>query len=137
MKKECRFWKKGQKDQRPSSTNHKSSSTNEGQTTVLATYGDVLFTISIDDACVYTSSSSFEWILEFGASHHVTPCKYSFVSYNLGDYGRVNLRKNRFLEYCWSGRCLDQDEGWTRYIFETGQACTRNVHEFDLYGPTR
>ena len=30
MKKECRFWKKGQKDQRPSSTNHKSSSTNEG-----------------------------------------------------------------------------------------------------------
>lgn len=47
MKKECRFWKKGQKDQRPSSTNHKSSNTNEGETTVIATDVDVLFTILV------------------------------------------------------------------------------------------
>lgn len=64
MKKECQFWKKGQKDQRPTSTNHKSSSTNEGETAVLATYGDVVFTISIEDACVYTSNNSFDWILD-------------------------------------------------------------------------
>jgi hypothetical protein len=96
MKKECRFWKKGQKDQRPSSTNHKSSSTNEGETTVVATDGDVLFTVSVEDACVYTSSSSFDWILDSGASHHVTPCKDSFVSYNPGDYGRVHLGNNHF-----------------------------------------
>ena len=73
MKKECRFWKKGQKDQRLSNTNQKSSSTNEGETTVVATDGDVLFTVSVEDACVYTSSSSFDWILDSAASHHVTP----------------------------------------------------------------
>lgn len=60
MKKECRFWKRGQKDQRPSNTNHKSSSTNEGQTTAVAIDGDVLFTVSVEDACVYTSSSGFD-----------------------------------------------------------------------------
>lgn len=95
MKKECRFWKKGQKNQRPSSTNHKSSSTNEGETTAVAIDGDV-FTVSVEDAYVYTSSSSFDWILDSGASHHVTPCKDSFVSYNPGDYGRVHLGNNHF-----------------------------------------
>jgi len=96
MKKECRFWKKGQKDQTLSSTNHKSSTTNEGETTVVATDGDVLITISVEDAYVYTSSSSFDWIFDSGAYHHVTLCKDNFVSYNLGDYGRVHLGNNRF-----------------------------------------
>ena len=96
MKEECRFWKKGQKEHRPSSTNHKSSSTNEGETTVVATDGDVLFTVLVEDSCVYTSSSSFDWILDSGASHHVTPCKDSFVSYNPDDYGRVHLGNNHF-----------------------------------------
>ena len=77
-------------------TNHKSSNTNEGETTAVATDGDVLFTVSVEDACVYTSSSSFNWILDSGASHHVTPCKDSFVSYNPGDYGRVHLGNNHF-----------------------------------------
>ena len=59
MKKECRFWKKGQKDQRPSNTNKKSSSTNEGETIVVTTDGNVLFTVLVEDASVYTSSSNF------------------------------------------------------------------------------
>ena len=88
--------KKGQKDQRPNNTNYKSSNTNEGETTVVVTDGDVLFTILVEDACLYTSSSSFDWILDFGASHHVTPCKDSFVAYNPGDYGRVHLGNNHF-----------------------------------------
>jgi len=56
----------------------------------------VLFTVSVEDACVYTSSSSFDWILESRASYHVTPCKDSFVSYNTGDYDRVHLGNNHF-----------------------------------------
>jgi len=56
----------------------------------------VLFTVSVEDSCVYTSSSSFYWILDCGASHHVTACKDSFVSYNPGDYGRVHLGNNHF-----------------------------------------
>ena len=54
----------------------------------------MLFTVSVEDACVYTSSSSFDWILDSRASHHVTPCNESFVSYNPGDYGRVHLGNN-------------------------------------------
>ena len=60
MKKECRVWMKGQKNKKSASTNHKSSSTNEGETTTVVTNGDVLFTISVEDACLYTSSSNFD-----------------------------------------------------------------------------
>ena len=56
----------------------------------------MFFTVSVEDAFVYTSSSSFDWILDSMASHHVTPCKDSFVSYNPGDYGRVHLGNNHF-----------------------------------------
>ena len=96
MNKECRALKKGQKDERPTNTNYKSSNTNEGETTIVVTYGDVLFIVSVEDSCLYTSSSSFHWILDSGASHHVTPCKDSFVAYNVGDYGRVHLGNNHF-----------------------------------------
>ena len=47
MKKECRALKKGQKDQISASTNHKSSNTNEGETFVVVTDGDVLFIVSV------------------------------------------------------------------------------------------
>ena len=49
-------------------------------------------------ACLYTSSSSIDWILDSGASHHVTPSKTNFVSYELGDYGRVHLGNNHFCD---------------------------------------
>lgn len=61
------------KTQKHTSTNHKSSNTYEGDTTAVATNGDVLFIVSVEDACLCTSSSRFDWILEYGAYHHVTP----------------------------------------------------------------
>lgn len=89
MKRECRVWKQSQKDQ-----NQNPTSTNEGETTAIAMDGDVLLTILVEDVCLNTSSSSFDWILDFEASHHVTPCKENFVAYNHGDYGRVHLGNN-------------------------------------------
>ena len=56
----------------------------------------MLFTVLVKDACLYTSSSSFDWIIYSGASHHLTPCKDNFVGYNCGDYGRVHLGNNHF-----------------------------------------
>ena len=56
----------------------------------------MFFTVSVEDAFLYTSSSNFDWILDSGASHHVTPCKDIFVAYNPGDYGRVHLGNNNF-----------------------------------------
>ena len=61
----------------------------------IPSHNDVLFTISIEEACLYTSNSSIDWIVEYGSSHHVTPCKINFVSYETsGHYGRVQLGNN-------------------------------------------
>lgn len=46
----------------------------------------MLFIVLVENACVYTSSISFDWILDSGASHCVAPCKDSFVAYNPGGY---------------------------------------------------
>ena len=97
MKRYCHFWKQEeQKVQKPTSTNKKSASTNEGETTAIVSDAEVLFTVSMEDACLYTSSNSIDWILDFGASHHVTPSKDNFVTYNPSDYGRVHLGNNHF-----------------------------------------
>ena len=82
--------------QKPTSTNQKSGSTNEGETTAIVSDVEVLFTVSMEDACLYTSNNSIDWILDFGASHHVTPSKDNFVTYNPDDYGRVNLGNKHF-----------------------------------------
>ena len=98
MKRECWIWKKEQKEQKSANSNQKSANTNEGETTAVVSDSDVLFTVSMEDACLYTSSSSIDWILDSGASHHVTPSKTNFVSYEAGDYGRVHLGNNYFCD---------------------------------------
>lgn len=56
----------------------------------------MLLPVSVEYACLYTSSSSFDLIFDFGESHRLTPCKDSFVAYNLGDCGIVHLGNNHF-----------------------------------------
>jgi len=49
----------------------------------------------MEDACLYTSSCSIDWILDYEASHHVTSRKDNCVAYSSqGDYGKVNLGNN-------------------------------------------
>ena len=67
---------------------NKSTNTNEGETTTKILDGDVLFNVSMEDACLYTSSDNIYWILESRSSHHISPCKNNFVSYEIGDYDR-------------------------------------------------
>ena len=98
MKRECRIWKKEQKEKNSASSNKKSFNTNKGETTTVVSYSDVLFTVSMENAYLYTPSSSIDWILDSGASHHVTPSKTNFVSYEVGDYGRVHLGNNHFCD---------------------------------------
>ena len=76
------------KGEKLTSINKKSANTNVGDTTNKILDGDVLFFVSMEDACIYTSSSSIDWILDSGSSHHITPCKSNFVSYEIGDYDR-------------------------------------------------
>ena len=98
MKRKCRIWKKEQKEQKSASSNQKSAITNEGETIAIVSDSDVLFTVSMEDACLYTSISRIDLILVSGAYHHVTPSKTNFVSYEVGDYGRVHLGNNHFCD---------------------------------------
>lgn len=50
----------------------------------------------MEDTFSYTSNNSIDWILDSRASQHVTTSKDNFVTYNLGDYGRVHLGNKHF-----------------------------------------
>jgi hypothetical protein len=50
----------------------------------------------MEDACLFVSNYSVDWILDSGASHHVTPINDNFVAYSYDDYGKVHLRNNHF-----------------------------------------
>ena len=94
-RKESEQTEQEQKDKKSTNTNKILASTNEGKTTAVVSDVEVLFIVSMEDVCLFTSSSS-DWIHEFGASDHVTPCKDNFVSYKILDYGRVQLRNNHY-----------------------------------------
>ena len=93
-KKDCWFWKKEQKEQKePKSinTNKKSSNTKEGEKNKKKK-----FIVSVEEVCLYISSSSIDWVLDSRASKHVTPCKNNFVTYEEVDHGKVHLGNNNF-----------------------------------------
>jgi len=73
-----------------------STNTNEGETTTVVLENEVLFTVSMEYACLFSFNYSIDWILDSGASHHVTPSKDNFVAYSFGDYGKVHLGNNHF-----------------------------------------
>ena len=74
----------------------KLSSTNEGETIVVASKSDVLFIVLVEEAWLYIYSSSIDWVLDSGVYHHVTPCKNNFSTYEEVDHGRVHLGNNHF-----------------------------------------
>ena len=92
-KKNCWFWKKEQKEHKEHksiNTNKKSSNTKEGEKKKKK------FIVSLEEVCLYISSSSIDWVLDSRASKHVTPCKNNFVTYEEVDHGRVHLGNNNF-----------------------------------------
>lgn len=83
MKRECQFWKREQKEQKPASANE--------DTTAVASDGEVLITVSYEDACLCASNHDIDWILDFGASYHATLSRENFISYKSGNLGKVRL----------------------------------------------
>lgn len=58
LKRVCCIWKQEQqKVQKQTNTSKKSTSTNEGETTAIVSYDEVLFSISMEYACLCTSSN--------------------------------------------------------------------------------
>ena len=76
--------------------NEKSSNKSKCDTITIVSKGDVLFTVSLKETCLYTSSSSIDWTLDSREIHHVTPCKNNYVTYETSDNGRVRSGNNHF-----------------------------------------
>jgi hypothetical protein len=50
----------------------------------------------MEDACLFPSNYSVDWILDYGASHYATPSKDKFVAYSSSDYGKLHFGNNHF-----------------------------------------
>ncbi|URE40384.1 hypothetical protein MUK42_35170 [Musa troglodytarum] len=104
MKKECRFWKREQNEKKK----------NEKETNTVAAEGDII--IVCDNICVSFVAQDSNWVIDSGASFHVTSHDDYFRSYTAGDFGNVRMRNNGRLD----------DEGFTRYFGESKWKLTKD-----------
>ena len=79
MKKECRFWKREQNEMKK----------NEKETNTVAAEGNI--TIVCDEGCVSLVAQDSNWVIDSGASFHVTSHGDFFRSYTVGDFGNVRM----------------------------------------------
>ena len=77
LKKECRIWKK----------EHNEVKKENKETNTIATEGDIM--IMSDNGCVSLVTQDSNWVIDFGASFHVTSHSDFFTSYRTGDFGNV------------------------------------------------
>ena len=82
MKKECRFWKREQNEIKK----------NEKETNTVAVEGNI--TIVCDEGCVSLVAQDINWVIDSGASFHVTSHGDFFRSYSAGDFGNVRMGNN-------------------------------------------
>ncbi|KAG6437371.1 hypothetical protein SASPL_102286 [Salvia splendens] len=68
----------------------------EKDTTAVATDGDVV--VVCDDACVSSSCQQTDWIVDSGASYHITPYRDMFASYTGGSFGKVRMANHGVTE---------------------------------------
>ena len=79
MKKECRIWKK----------EINAVKKENKETNTIAAEGDIM--IVIDDGCVSLAIKDSNWVIDYGASFHVTSHSDLFTSYITSDFGNVRM----------------------------------------------
>ncbi|KAG8376743.1 hypothetical protein BUALT_Bualt09G0095500 [Buddleja alternifolia] len=100
----CRKKKRDQKD------GNNENKKDDKDTTTVATDGDVV--IICDDACVSSSCQETDWIIDSGASYHITPHRDMFTSYTSGNFGRVRMANHGVTEVIGMGNInLETDTG--------------------------
>ena len=80
MRKECRIWKKEQNDVKKENK----------ETNAIVVEGDIM--IVTDDSCVSLATQDNNWVIDSGATFHVTSHNDFFTSYRTGDFGNVRIR---------------------------------------------
>lgn len=84
-KNECRGPKKTNDKSRPK-VQHE-----ESETDLVTDDGDLVIVSEWVGACTSTTFKEGEWVIDSGASFHVTPHKEFFSSYTAGNYGHVRM----------------------------------------------
>ena len=79
MRKECRIWKK----------EHNAVKNENKETNAI---GDIM--IVTDDGCVSLATQDSNWVIDSGASFHVTSHSDFFTSYKTGDFVNVRMRNS-------------------------------------------
>ncbi|KAG8363646.1 hypothetical protein BUALT_Bualt19G0044200 [Buddleja alternifolia] len=101
---DCRKKKRDQKN------GNNENKKDDKDTTAVATDGDVV--IICDDACVSSSCQETDWIIDSGASYHITPHRDMFTSYTSGNFGRVRMANHGVTEVIGMGNInLETDTG--------------------------
>ncbi|KAG8387811.1 hypothetical protein BUALT_Bualt02G0059900 [Buddleja alternifolia] len=101
---DCRKKKRDQKN------GNNENKKDDKDTTTVATDGDVV--IICDDACVSSSCQETDWIIDSGASYHITPHRDMFTSYTSGNFGRVRMANHGVTEVIGMGNInLETDTG--------------------------
>ncbi|KAG8369441.1 hypothetical protein BUALT_Bualt14G0014000 [Buddleja alternifolia] len=101
---DCRKKKRDQKN------GNNENKKDDKDTTAVATDGDVV--IIFDDAYVSSSCQETDWIIDSGASYHITPHRDMFTSYTSGNFGRVRMANHGVTEVIGMGNInLETDTG--------------------------
>ena len=79
IRKECRIWKKEQYDVKKENK----------ETNAIAAEGDIM--IVTNDGCVSLATQDSNWVIDSGASFHVTSHSDFFTSYKTSDFGNVRM----------------------------------------------
>ncbi|KAG8387460.1 hypothetical protein BUALT_Bualt02G0023600 [Buddleja alternifolia] len=101
---DCRKKKRDQKNR------NNENKKNDKDTTAMVTDGDVV--IIYYDTCVSSSCQETDWIIDSGASYHITPHRDMFTSYMSGNSGRVRMANHGVTEVIGMGNInLETDTG--------------------------
>ena len=81
--------------------------------------GEVLFTSSLPASLLVAVDKQYgqEWILNSGASFHVTPHRSWFSTYDSSRHGSIHLGNNYVCD-SWSRRCVVHFSKWFHLFFE-------------------
>ena len=103
IRRNCKAWKNKQKDEK------NQNKAEEQNTTVVLRIEDVVLAIG-DDECCNVSHPYVECVIDSASSYHVTPRKDLFTSYKTGDFGRVKMGNNNYVNIVGIGNiCVKTD----------------------------
>ena len=90
MKRNCWHWNKEQTEEKDEKND------DEKNTAAVVFHEDVLMLFLEEQKCEHVAKNDVEWVVDSTTSHHVTPTKRLFTTYNAGDFGVVKMGNSSY-----------------------------------------